>query len=64
MIGFFPFENGDHLGDRLQEDVNNLTFKQPSGVFLRQLAIEKKNLASSEQWETYVGKEGEEWDLT
>jgi hypothetical protein len=24
----------------------------------------KKNLASSEQWETYVGKEGEEWDLT
>jgi len=30
LIGFFPFENGDHLGDRLQEDVNNLTFKPRS----------------------------------
>lgn len=30
LIGFFPFESGDHLGDRLQEDVNNLTFKPRS----------------------------------
>ncbi|CAK9012298.1 unnamed protein product [Durusdinium trenchii] len=30
LIGFFPFENGDNLGDRLQADVNNLTFRQRS----------------------------------
>ena len=52
---FLPFENGDHLGDRLQEDVNNLTFKQPSGVFLRQQKRSIITLACSEHWEK-IGK--------
>ena len=30
LIGFFPFENGDHVGDRLQQDVNSLSFQRRS----------------------------------
>ena len=30
LIGFFPFDNGDHLGCQLQRDLENMTFQRRS----------------------------------